>query len=140
MSLVQVIYISTALHELSEVEIKAILDSAIYHNKPQNVTGLLLYSRGSFMQALEGDAAAVDETMARIRLDPRHRGITVLSQSWVGEREFGTWSMGFRGVSAKDAATWPDYAPFFETGFNAETIGAKPGRGLAILRAMAGKI
>lgn len=64
MSMIQLIYVSTANHLLSELEIRQILDSSIRHNTPQEVTGLLLYSDGSFMQVLEGDEAAVmDESI-----------------------------------------------------------------------------
>jgi hypothetical protein len=134
MNLIQLIYVSTAEHELDESEIKKILDSSVRHNTPQEVTGLLLYSEGSFMQVLEGEEAAIDETMSRIEKDPLHHSLIVMTRSKIAYREFGTWTMGFRGVIAPDAATWPAYAPFFEYGFNAELIGAKPGLALDILR------
>lgn len=134
MSLTQLIYVSTAAHELDDKEIRKILDSSIRHNTPQEVTGLLLYFDGSFMQVLEGEKVAVDETMSRIERDPLHYAITVLTDLKVPHREFGKWSMGFRGIKAPDAATWPAYAPFFEHGFNAGRIEATPGLALEILR------
>lgn len=72
MRLVQLIYVSTATHELDANEIQKILDSSRRHNTPQQVTGLLLYSRNSFMQVLEGEETAVDETMKRITKDTLH--------------------------------------------------------------------
>ena len=133
MSMIQLIYVSTANHLLSELEIRQILDSSIRHNTPQEVTGLLLYSDGSFMQVLEGDEAAVNETMSRIERDPLHHGIIVLERTTVTSREFGTWAMGFHGVTTADATKWPAYAPFFESGFDAKAIDAKSGVALDIL-------
>lgn len=89
------------------------------------------------MQVLEGEATAVEETMARILKDPRHHGVNELSRSAITEREFGSWTMGFRGIKAADAKAWPGYAPFFEYGFDAGTIASKPGVALEILKIFA---
>ena len=137
MPIVQLIYVSTATHQLEEDEIRKILESSVRRNTPQEVTGLLLYAYGSFMQVLEGGRAAVDETMSRIVADTRHHSIYVLSDRRVPTRDFGHWSMAFRGVTAHDAATWPGYAPLFEHGFSAEVIGARPGLALKMLQKFA---
>jgi hypothetical protein len=137
MNFIQLIYVSTATHALTDDEIRQILDSSVRNNGPQKITGMLLYSRGTFMQVLEGEETAVDQTFSRIAKDSRHHSINVLSKSTASAREFGTWSMGFRGIDAADVATWPGYAPFFEHGFNAEQIGAKPGMAFEILKALA---
>jgi hypothetical protein len=138
MSLTQLIYVSTATRELDAEEIRRILDSSVRHNAPNDISGMLLYSHGSFMQVLEGEDSAVDEAMSRIAIDPRHHGISVLSRSNIPAREFSKWAMGFRGIKTEDAASWPGYAPFFEYGFNAKMIGAKPGVALEILNILAG--
>jgi hypothetical protein len=137
MRLIQLIYVSTATAEFEADEIRKILDSSVRHNTPQEVTGLLLYTHGSFMQVLEGEEVAVDETMSRIKADDRHHSINVLSRTTISTREFGSWSMGFRGVTAPDVEMWPAYSPFFKFGFNSDKIGAKPGFALEILQAMA---
>jgi hypothetical protein len=138
MSLTQLIYVSTATRELDAEEIRRILDASVRHNAQHDITGMLLYSDGSFMQVLEGEDSAIDEAMSRIAIDPRHHSISILSRSKVAAREFGKWSMGFRGIKTEDAADWPGYAPFFEHGFNAKMMGAKPGVALEILNILAG--
>jgi len=137
MSLIQLIYVSTAKGELVEEDMRKILDSSVRRNASQQITGMLLYSERSFMQVLEGEPSAVEETMSRIDKDIRHENILVLSKTKVATREFANWSMGFRGISAHDAASWPGYAPFFERGFSAEKMGAKPGLALKILKTLA---
>jgi hypothetical protein len=133
MPLVQLIYVSTAAHPLSEDELREIHDSATRRNAVQEVTGLLLYSNGSFMQVLEGEREAVHDVMSRIQHDCRHHSIDILTESRVDSREFGRWSMGFRGITPQDVAAFPTYARFFAEGFNAEQIGATEGLALEIL-------
>lgn len=133
MAIIQLIYVSCAQHEQNDQEIRQILDTSVRNNTTRQITGMLLYSAGSFIQVLEGEAADVDEFMSRIERDTRHHSIIVLSRETVATREFAHWSMGFRGLSAQDAKSWPAYAPFFEFGFSAEKIGAKPGLALSIL-------
>jgi len=137
MSLIQLIYVSTATEKMPAEEFRRILDTSVRRNSASQVTGMLLYAHGSFMQVLEGEAAAVEETLGRILRDPRHDDLTVLTRQPVEARDFATWSMGFRGVSAEDAAAWPGYAPFFALGFKAEQIGARPGLALEILKTFA---
>jgi hypothetical protein len=134
MSLIEMIYVSTATHALSDQELRQILDSSVRNNSPHHITGMLLYSAGSFMQALEGDEAAVDESMARIGKDPRHHDIIELSRTEIKTRAFAQWSMGFRGLTAKDAKSWPGFAPLFEFGFDAEKFGAEPGLAMDLLK------
>lgn len=129
MSLIQLIYVSSAIEELSDAQLDAILESSVRHNQPQAVTGMLLYSRGNFMQVLEGEEAAIDETYDRICQDPRHHNLFLLSREPIAEREFSTWNMAFRRLTRHDAEVHPAYAPYFINGFSAAEIGAR--RGLA---------
>jgi hypothetical protein len=60
---------------------------------------MLLYSDGNFMQALEGEAAAVEQTFARIMRDERHSGLIELTRFEIAKRQFSEWSMAFRSPS-----------------------------------------
>lgn len=133
MSLIHLIYLSTAREAFESAELDRILDTAARRNAPENVTGMLLYAQGSFLQVLEGEALAVDETFARVQRDPRHSGVYVIERAPVAERSFPTWTMGFRRLGAEDAARHPAYAPFFEKGFDVASLGAKPGLALELL-------
>jgi len=135
MALIQLIYVSTACEELGTVELDRILESAVRHNTAQQVTGMLLYAGGSFMQVLEGEESAVDETLGRLQVDPRHTGLFVLERAPIRARSFARWTMGFKRLDARDAAARPGYAPFFERGFDAGAIGARPGLALEMLTA-----
>ncbi|MCK6392788.1 BLUF domain-containing protein [Zoogloea sp.] len=134
MPLVQLIYVSSACKELSDDELDRILESSIRHNAQQGITGVLLYLNGNFMQVIEGEEAAIDETYSRIRDDERHKGLFVLARDVIPERDFPGWSMGFRRLTKRDVEHHPAFAPFLLGGFDAATIGARPGAVTEMLR------
>jgi len=136
--LIQLIYSSTASADFSPAELNAILAQSITNNQVNAVTGLLLYTNGSFLQLLEGSTAAVDATYARIARDPRHHAIEPHLRTPISQREFSQWHMGFRLLDAADASALPQFAPVFEQGFDPKRLSAAPDEGLAILRAIAG--
>lgn len=133
MALIRLIYVSTARDEASAAELEAILASAVRNNDRNGVTGMLVYAGGGFMQVLEGEEAAVDETFRRVERDPRHRDVFVLERGPIDERSFGRWSMGFRRMGGAEATANPRWAPFFERGFDPARIGARPGLALDML-------
>lgn len=137
MALIHLIYVSNADHDMDIGELERILESSARHNQPQHVTGMLLYANGSFMQVLEGEEAAVDETYGRIEQDPRHTGLFMVEREPIMARSFDRWNMGFKQLDASDAAAHPAYAPFFSEGFDATAIGAKKGLALDMLRVFA---
>lgn len=96
----QIVYTSTASRGFETGQLGPILYSARFHNRQNQVTGLLLFDGKRFLQALEGDADDVDFTVARIRTDTRHRSIVVLSDRTVERREFGNWDMAARSGDA----------------------------------------
>ena len=97
--MLQVIYVSTARPALPAADIEAILKASRRNNKAAGVSGLLLYDGYRFLQALEGDAAAVIGTYDRIKADPRHRAIVMLGSRDVAMRSFGDWPMAAQRVS-----------------------------------------
>lgn len=97
----QLIYSSKETQEFSPAALKALLMSSRIRNREVNVTGILIYHGGMFLQALEGEEAAVRTIFSRISKDPRHAGIDVLREVVsIGKRRvFGEWSMGFADAS-----------------------------------------
>ena len=136
--LIQLIYSSSASADFSPAELTAILEQSVSNNQANAVTGLLLYTHGSFLQLLEGSPAAVDATYARIARDPRHHSIEPHLRTPIHQREFSQWHMGFHQLDAADARALPQFAPVFEQGFDPHRLTACPDEGLAILRAIAG--
>ncbi len=134
--LIELIYTSTAVRDYSDEELADILKKSVQNNTQRNVTGLLLYSKGTFMQVIEGESDAIDALFEIIKSDPRHRDIEAHVRTQVREREFSQWHMGYRVIGKEDAIALPNYAPFFEDGFDSAMLAAKPGVSLEIMQAM----
>lgn len=134
--LLQLIYVS-ALVKGNESELGAILEASVRNNTRDGLTGMLLYSGGNFMQVLEGEKRMVQATFNRISRDPRHNNIIMLSKEAITEREFAKWSMGFKQLGEADVQRFPEHAPWFRFGFNADAIRAAPGAALDLLKMFA---
>lgn len=87
-----------------DATLNAILDSARRHNVANGVSGVLLFHRGRFVQAIEGERDPVAETYARIVNDTRHENCVPLGVERIDERTFGDWTMGRLPVSGEDGA------------------------------------
>jgi hypothetical protein len=98
---------------------------------------MLLYLNGSFMQVLEGEEAAVDETYARILLDDRHTGAMLIEREPIDGRSFGRWSMGFKSLRSAEVADFPAFVSSFDSSVDFASIGARPGLAYDLLELFA---
>ncbi len=137
MPLVHLIYVSTASENMSDDALDEILGAAVRNNKPRHITGMLLYAGGDFMQVLEGDESQVDEIFSRIENDPRHSQVMVITKELIAKRDFSDWSMRFRRLVEHDEKDHPGWAPYFSSGFDAQTMEAEPGVALTMLKLFA---
>lgn len=80
-------------------ELASILFSSRRNNALDGVSGLLWTDGTNFLQLLEGDTAAVEDTFARISADPRHDSISVMLRGKIEKRRFPSWSMALFGDS-----------------------------------------
>lgn len=101
----QILYVSSAAPRGAVCDVDAILSISRRNNARAGVTGLLYTDGTRFLQVLEGEPAAIDATLGRIRGDARHQAVVVLSDRTIQRREFGHWSMARRGVVDHDALT-----------------------------------
>ena len=83
-----------------------ILRKARINNKLSDVTGLLVFVDGTFLQVLEGEESTVKDLMEKISEDTRHRDIKVILGSNVERRTFSNWEMAYTSPSAKILAMW----------------------------------
>ncbi|MES2460702.1 MAG: BLUF domain-containing protein [Armatimonadota bacterium] len=97
--MIYVMYTSSASHLMSSDELMRLLHQSRENNRRQEVTGMLLYSDGNFVQVLEGLAEVVDPLLKKIERDPRHKGVLEMLRGDLEERQFPEWSMGFRNLT-----------------------------------------
>lgn len=91
----QLIYSSSATQDFWPDDLFALVEKSRSKNSPREITGMLLFHEGKFLQLLEGPEPAVRDCFARIRRDPRHESVTVLMEGMSKERDFPEWTMGF---------------------------------------------
>lgn len=115
MPLVSLIYASTATHKLSRQEIMDILDKSREKNKQLDITGMLLYKDGNFLQVLEGEENVVTKLYETIEADLRHIGTHLMLKRPIDERTFGDWQMGFVDLDDVDPSQLEGYSNFLDT-------------------------
>jgi hypothetical protein len=95
----RLMYVSAAREAMSEVDLNDLLVVARDRNLALGLTGMLVYSKDSFLQVLEGPQPAIDEVFQSICRDARHSSIYVFDESAIDRRGFPNWSMGFRRLT-----------------------------------------
>jgi len=95
-----IIYISRAKQNFTSSDLADLRDLADARNRSEDITGLLLFDGTRFIQALEGDAAAVQAVMNRIAKDPRHDNISYFRPITTDFRQFKNWTTEYQ--NAKD--------------------------------------
>ena len=99
--LVELLYCSVSVVPLvTNVDLDHILVSARQRNLSENITGMLLYYRGEFVQILEGEKELVENVYAKfIGPDSRHTALNKVCENTISHRSFSQWSMGFAGAA-----------------------------------------
>jgi hypothetical protein len=100
--LIHVIYVSSAAPDISEHDTVRFLNEARKANRKNDVSGMMLYIGGRFLQLLEGEASKVDIVCGTIFRDKRE--MRMVLREPIAEREFPEWTMGFEAVAPREAA------------------------------------
>ena len=98
--LVEFLYNSASvLSQPTNMDLDHILASARRRNMAEEITGMLLYYRGEFVQILEGEKKSVENIYDKfINPDLRHTALNKVHQNTISHRSFSEWSMGFIGA------------------------------------------
>lgn len=125
-----VVYISAATEEMSSVALHGLLSCAREKNRANNITGILLYADGSFIQVLEGPPANIDALITKIQEDVRHNRVIILYRNKIDQRSFSEWSLGYRNAEGDTAGVFTLTRDNIENG-GAQSAGSEV---LALLR------
>ena len=131
--LIHCVYASSAKRHFETAELTALLQAARRHNDVAGLTGMLLYTEGSFFQVLEGVPDAVEAVYAKIELDKRHDQVTKIVAEAIPNRTFANWTMGFSQVSRKELALISGGNDFFSA--SSCFLGMDSGRAKKLLSA-----
>jgi len=126
MALFSLVYVSVSDKLMTDSELKAILDVARTNNARDQITGMLLYRSGYFIQVLEGEEEAVMRTYNKILLDSRHFNCLIVYKNQIAELSFDRWSMGFNHLEQIDPSASPEVKEFMAHPFEPSHLTAKP--------------
>jgi hypothetical protein len=99
--LVELLYCSVSVTpHLTNEDLNQILASARRRNLAEEITGMLIYHQGEFVQILEGKKKSVENIYEKF-IDPdlRHTRINMEQENPISHRSFNECSMGFVGAS-----------------------------------------
>ena len=83
--------------------------------------------------AWRGPKEDVCSLAARIKSDPRHRGMLVLAQGQHTRSEFSEWSMGFKRLDSATILETPGYSAFLDLSLTSEQFQLNPSKSLKLL-------
>ncbi len=98
--MIRLVYISQAVKPFSTDELMSLLRQCRQANATNKITGVLLYFNECFVQVLEGNEESVNKALQKIKRDTRHHNVTELERSYIKERHFPDWSMGFEEIDS----------------------------------------
>ena len=110
-ALFTLIYGSHAVGETKPTDVMDILKVARKINKELEITGVLLYNKGWWLQVLEGSFSAVTSLFFdHIQKDKRHTNVTLLVLDPTTKRHFANWDMGFYSTQDEQDSnlSWTD--------------------------------
>jgi hypothetical protein len=112
-SLTSLIYASEATEEFHEHEIPDLLKQVRLANARHELTGMLLYIGGSFVQVLEGRLEMVEAAFGTIRRDQRHAHVNLIISEPILERAFEGWTMIHKTLDSVEAGELIGEADYF---------------------------
>ncbi len=92
----QVIYTSYLKHAFNESDFINQLMLSRQQNAQNNITGMLFYANGKYIQLIEGPKNSVIQLMGNIHQDERHYDIEIIADTAISYRNFAGRNMDYR--------------------------------------------
>jgi len=125
--MISLVYVSSATGDFSGDDLTALLKQSREKNARLNITGMLLYKDGNFIQVLEGPDDAVEQLYQTIHADDRHIGVIRMLARKIEQRQFPDWTMGFQDLNHPAVRQLPGYSEFLDEKLDAEAFRKDPG-------------
>lgn len=90
-----ILYVSdyTGMEEELDKILLSICGNAKRKNPKHDITGVLFYHNGNFLQLIEGERNELEGLMSILEKDTRHTNLSRLVDEAIGERSFADWNM-----------------------------------------------
>ena len=95
-------YVSKGKDGLTTDDLEELFGYTLEYNTEHNITGILLYKAGSFLQVLEGNKQTLVSIFERIEQDPRHKEIFTILKGPCKRRIFGNYASRFSIVKTQE--------------------------------------
>ena len=89
------LYRSRIVNRIGPLHMFLLVERARLANQAGGITGQLIYLDHSFMEYLEGPAAALDALWRNLRQDPRHYDVELLARFPLAQRRCANWPLMF---------------------------------------------
>jgi hypothetical protein len=120
--MIHLIYVSSATRPMGEQDLLDLLEQSRSRNLRQQVTGMLVYRDGAFLQVLEGESADVQDIYRSIVMDNRNTGHYLIAKEEITDRNFSNWSMGFKDLTKYPADQLEGYSDILVKGASPDKI------------------
>jgi len=120
--MIHLIYVSSATRPMGEQDLLDLLQQSRSRNTRQQVTGMLVYRDGAFLQVLEGESADVQDIYRSIVMDNRNTGHYLIANEEITDRNFPNWSMGFKDLTKYRADQLEGYSDILVKGASPDKI------------------
>ncbi len=94
----RLIYKSRVNEKLDKETFRDILYTSAQMNSANGITGALLATHSHYLQFLEGEYEAVNQTFSRIMSDSRHSEVELIVFKPIEQRLFSAWKMKGFGI------------------------------------------
>jgi hypothetical protein len=131
--MISIIYVSSAAQLFTTDDLARLLEISRDNNAKREVTGMLLYKDGNFMQVIEGEEPNVRGLYEKLQLDPRHTGFLTLLEEKISRRQFEDWSMGFKNLDDPALSQIEGYRDYKDVSFLNQAFSAQPSRAKKLL-------
>jgi len=91
--LFHLVYVSRTTEAFLKQDIEQIEIVSQRNNQQLDITGILVFGKGRFMQFLEGSEINVIRIFSKIKKDHRHHNIDVIRRGSIPRRQFSDWHM-----------------------------------------------
>ncbi|MCZ4318423.1 BLUF domain-containing protein [Aequorivita viscosa] len=93
-----IVYISNALRLIEKEQLDELFYRSVRNNKTKDITGVLLYKEGTFIQILEGQDLALSDMLKVFEQDKRHNNITIVLDKIITKRLFINFTTGLSSL------------------------------------------
>jgi len=105
-------YISSEKKELKEEDLVRLLSGCREYNQNNDITGVMLYFEGHFVEFMEGEKEALHARFKGISSDKRHKSVFKITESSTEKRKFSNWTMSFPSLNKNKLKKILGYRPF----------------------------